>query len=212
MRAVPVYSSALLALLFCVSPGSCEDPLPPYQKPENVFDAGFVSIDTFLVRYRGIFDYPQVFWYTESPPFTFVLQIENTYEETVQSVADIQGKLEIWLPGRPEFRATLPLSSSNALYLNSSTILDPATFILTLNPHQKLYLKTVWDYRLDDGKWINEILENYRDQAEGHKTYRVHAPTLLDARMTIQLIKNTAPLIADTGFVLSAKGLMVYRP
>lgn len=105
----------------------------------------------------------------------------------------------------------MPLGNSNAFYLTSRSILDPVTLVLTITPHQKLYLKAAWDYKLDDGKWIHEILENYHDEVEGRRTYRVHDPTVLQARLTVELIKNTAPLIADTEFVLHLKGQIFYR-
>lgn len=203
----------LCAFFFSVAFISCEDPLPPYQKPENIFEAGYTSIDTFLVKFSGSIYYPQEFWYTESPPFAFVLQIENTYEETIQGTADIQGKLEIWLPGHREFMATLPLTNSNALMLNSRSVFDPATSNLTLNTHQKLYLKTEWKYKLDGGKWINEILENYVDRPDDRGfgyTYRYYAPTQLQARLTVGIIKNTSQVVADTVFVLNLRGLVDY--
>lgn len=217
MRSPSRASAAVVISYFCILVVSCDDPLPPYQRPENIFREGFNFIDTALVMYTGYWDVPERFDYsTYSPwfgpiriaPYSFVLEIENMYEETIQTNADIQGKLELWLEGHPDYRATLPLTRSNALLLNSRDVFDAATSILTLNPHQRLYLKTEWNYKLDNGKWIHEILDDYNDVTRSRSSfYRYYPPLEFHARGTVGLIKNTSFLLADSTFSFKLMGI-----
>jgi len=185
---------------------SCDDLLPTYQKPENILEAGFTSIDTSLIKYSGWLYQVPVYRYTESSPYNFILQIRNRYTETIQSTADIQGKLEIWVAANPALKATIPLTSSNALLLNSPAIFNPVTGILTLNPNQKLFLKTQWNFKMDDGHWINEALPNYNQVVTGMFYTRYHDPAQMHIRLTVGVIKNTSPLVADTVITIRLQG------
>ncbi len=77
------YCAGHTALLFSAAFLSCNDPLPDYKRPENVFIAGFSYLDTVTARYGGTVDPPQEYVYF-SPPYQFVIWVQNIYEETLQ--------------------------------------------------------------------------------------------------------------------------------
>jgi hypothetical protein len=190
---------------------SCEDPLPPYLKPENIFVGGFSSIDTFTVRYGGDLDPLGTFSY--SGHNTFVMGVQNVYEETIQSQADISGKLEIWLPSNPDIKATMLLTNVQATGINGTDVFDRTRNLLTINPGQSFYLRAYWNYKMDDGKWVNQDLENYTQiEYRNLNYYRIHDPTPFHARLTVSLIKNTSIIVADTTFTLHLIGDVYYRP
>ena len=188
---------------------SCDDPLPPYVKPENIFVGRFSSIDTFTVRYSG--DLDPLGKTSYSGHYTFLMGVENIYEETIQSQADISGKLEIWLPSNPDIRATMMITSVQAAGVNGTDVFDRTKNLLTINPGQSFYLRAYWNYRMDDGKWVNQDLDNYTQiEWRNLNYYRIHDPTPFHARLTVSLIKNTSTIVADTTFTFHLFGDVHY--
>jgi hypothetical protein len=194
----------LFGFLSCQVFVSCDDPLPDYHRPENVFIAGFSSPDTIVATYSGVADFPPSYAYN-TPAYEFILWVENVFDETLQANADIHGTLELSVLSDPSRKVTMTLSNDAVSGLNSSAVLS--SNILTLNPHQKLYLGKRWNYQMDDGYWINEVLTSSVNVGDGITT-----TAQLRARISVSLFKNTAVVVADKIVTLELVGSVHYRP
>lgn len=168
--------SILLLTAFLLPFAGCEDALPDYAVPEDVFLVDVLSYDsvqfTFystnisdtLTVYR-FFGQPidYVLWakYPSNPfifsgtPFKINVQlyIENIYEETIQSQAEVHATLEIWPKDHPRFRSTE--SFDNSIFLGSP-LYSPSARTFTIDPGKRLYFTAGWDFKLDNGRYIHE--------------------------------------------------------
>ncbi len=194
----------LFGFLCCQVFVSCEDPLPAYHRPENIFLAGFSSPDTIFATYSGIADFPPSYSYNTSA-FEFIIWVENVFDETLQADADIHGTLELSVLSDPSRTVTMTLSNDAVSGLNASSVFS--SNILTLNPHQKLYLGKSWNYRMDDGFWINEALSSSVNVGNA-----IITTAQLRERIVVSLFKNTAVVVADKIVTLELVGSVKYRP
>ncbi|MHB1049448.1 MAG: hypothetical protein ACYC09_05145 [Bacteroidota bacterium] len=172
---IPIRST-LLPILICMTLAGCEDTLPEYILPEDFFIVDVLYYDTTqftfystnisdtltVYRYFGQpIDY--VFW-AKNPsnpmifsgtPFKihFQMYIENIYEETMQSPADVQATLEIWSKDHPRIRSVETFD--NSIFFGSPLYsLSNSSF--TIDPGERLYFTVGWDFKLDNGRYIHE--------------------------------------------------------
>ncbi len=221
--------SILVVLVLAAIFISCKDSLPAYVQPTNILEIRFNSIDTNLVTYTGMLTNTPVFSYARISPFpifnpdhtpfgpgttpyNFIIEVENVYEETIQTAAAVQGTLVISLLSNPDVRATIPIDKTSLQAYNSSTVYDPATNIITLNPHQHLYLRVTWDYLLDELGWVHNVASEYVDSPRDETTLnRDHSPVGFRVSVRTQIIKNTEYLTADSSFVMKLKGVLKFK-
>ena len=115
----------------------------------------------------------------------------------------------------PQFRlrATIPLDFSSVATLNSIALYNPYTHILTINPHEKLYLSADWNYKMDDGKWVNEIMPGFTQEKRSRLSwYFYHPSSQWNARLTAVIIKDRSATLADTTFVFRLQGIFGLSP
>ncbi len=191
-------------ILLLTSLLACDDPLPAYHRPENVFIAGFSSPDTIFATYSGHADFPPSYSYN-TPAFEFIMWVENVFDETLQADADIHGTLELSVLSDPSRTVTMTLSNDAVSGLNAPSVFT--SNIITLDPHQKLYLGKSWNYRMDDGYWINEVLVSSVTVGDGITT-----TAQLRARIVVSLFKNTTVVAEDKIVTLMLVGSVHYKP
>jgi hypothetical protein len=147
----------------------------------------------------------------KSPQPIFNVGLKNVSDETVQDVAAIEGKLEIWCTDNPEVKVTLPLSITT---INSSYY-DENTNIITLDPGQIFWLKAYWNFQLDDKSWVFTKLKviNERSIGGSGSFIRTHDPTEFSARASVQLFPKLAPSKSNpTTFILAMEGTIIAPP
>ncbi len=222
-------SSMPIVLVLAVAFISCKDPLPAYVQPTNILEIRFNAIDTNVVIYTGMLTNTPVFSYagispfpiygpghsqfgTGTTPYLFVIEVNNVYEETIQAAAAVQGTLVISLLSNPDVRATIPIDNTNLQAYNNPTVYDPATNIITLNTHQRLYLRVTWDYLLDELGWVHNVASEYVDSPRDETTlYRDHSPVSFRVNVHTHIIKNTEYLTVDSSFVMKLRGVLLFK-
>lgn len=122
------YASLVTAVLLL---GSCNEELPVRRDPANVFDVSFGG----LYILSSVENTLQIF-----------MSVVNSYDETFQDAALMQGRLLITLRRDPQYHRSYSLSSAN---LVTSKGYNPATGQLTINPGDTVKFAVKWDF-IDD--------------------------------------------------------------
>jgi hypothetical protein len=166
----------LLLFVFLLPLAGCEDVLPEYAMPEDIFLVDVLDFDTTqftfystnisdtltVYRYFGQpFDYVRwaknpsnPFIFSGTPfKFYFQLYIENIYEETIHSQAEVHATLEIWSKDHSGFRSNESFDNS---ILQGSPLYSSLNRSFTIDPGEKLFFTVGWDFKLDNGRYIHE--------------------------------------------------------
>lgn len=169
---------------------SCNDSLPPYVQPADVFHATVRNISPADISYG----YPSILGndiallpVTISSPQLFFVDIVNTFDEVLQDQAVVSGTLELVDLDAPDVKATIPITSANIAGLQYNS----TTKILTLAPGDTLRLRCSWNYKTDDGHWAFErarIVDYVSDNRGG--TLITHAPMNFSVTARTKLFKS----------------------
>ena len=154
------HSILLLTTLLLILAG-CDDALPEYSQPEDIFivDVQYYDTTQFTFYSTNISDTLTVY---RSNPYIFSgtpinmyfqMYIENIYEETIQSPAEVHATLEIWSKDHPGIRSTE--SFDNSIF-QGSPLYSFSTRTFTIDPGKKLYFIVDWDFLMDNGQFIHE--------------------------------------------------------
>ncbi|MFA6468421.1 MAG: hypothetical protein WCW35_05945 [Bacteroidota bacterium] len=198
----------IAGILFITS--GCEDLLPVYIEPDNIFEASLVSVDSTLVQYYETDEKdltpegPIINYQSFTSDFRISVSVKNLYEETLQNTAAVSGKLEIWNELHPEEKATIPITTSN---IASGSGYNASTNSITLNPNEKLFFTIRWNYRFDSKKWLHQTVGSIGQQAISARSWYLFYPLVhLKSRATIQLFKNTKAVISEDSFPVQLRG------
>ena len=184
------YVALVGALVQAATSLSCNDSLPPYIQPANVFRSYVRNISPTAISYSYASDLGNdisLLHVTISPPQSFFIDIVNTFDEVLQDQPEVSGALELIDIDMPEVKATIPITVANL----SGPQYNTTTNILTLSPGDTLRLRCSWDYKTDDGKWAFEkafIVEYVSN--EGGRTLVTHAPMNFSATARTKLFKS----------------------
>ena len=140
---VPALLSVALVLALSLS---CNESLPPYDIPATLFTG---TIRPMFVRTQGTH-----LW--------VILKIENTFDETLQDVPSLTGRLEIILARDPSIHKTVTLDSRNLLYHynallgypNYANIPNLTGGILTINSRDSVRFFYDWTFTSDDSLYL----------------------------------------------------------
>ncbi len=116
---------------------SCNESLPPYAPPANVFTGSLQ---------------PEMLYSAKTAP---VLRIyftaTNTFQQTLQGHGNLTGTLRLVLANDTSYHKTFALDSS---CLVNTQALNPRTGLVTVDPGGSLLILVVWDFTDDDGRFI----------------------------------------------------------
>jgi hypothetical protein len=174
--------AVLLALFVAMT---CEESLPPYNEPSQVYEmrlsssqAGLnlVIRDTLaVVRGKGNID--------------FIISLKNVYEETLQDTLKYQiGSLDIWWEKKPHIKQILPITIRNEIYTEEIGFWGD----ICMDPGDSIRLVVSWDW-VDD--LDNHLWEYLSPKLVGD--VKEYVPMDLKVQATIQLFEHTAIVYSD---------------
>lgn len=187
---------------------SCDDSLPPYTLPANVFRSYVRNVSPAEVSYVHGFVNSGVpsRLSSISPPQVFFIDIVNTFDEVLQDQAEVSGTLELVDDDMPDVKATIPISVANL----TGPQYNPTTNILTLSPGDTLRLRCSWGYKTDDSLWAFAkayVVEYISDNNRG--TLVTHSPMNFSATARTKLFKSTNVITSlKKKFILLFKGII----
>lgn len=201
---------AFSALMFF---GGCEDLLPEYHPPTNIFSASVEYVEA--VQDTVEFSEPRdgsggaVATYA---PFFIVCSITNTYEETFQDIITPSGTLEILLPGNNSIKSTSLVSPTDII---PSSHYNDLTGVLTLDPRQKLYFRIKAEPKLSSGFYLHKYAteSNVTIFASRYYILKTYQPLTLLARFSVQLSQQLPAITTEEKpFSVNLKGRFPFSP
>ena len=143
LNRVPALLSVALILALSLS---CNESLPPYDIPATLFTG---TIRATFNRSQGVH-----LW--------VILSVQNTFDETLQDVPSLTGRLEIVLARDPSIHKTVTLDSRNLLYHYNSLLGYPnyanvpnlTGGVLTINSRDSVRFFFDWTFTSDDGLYL----------------------------------------------------------
>lgn len=172
--AAKILSVALAGLVF-----SCDESLPPRRSPTD-----------FLKWELSIVGAGQPLVIRDWAPVNFQggirFRVTNLYDEVLQDSAVLEGRVQVWIKGRPQIRSEFPVT-----ILDLMTRKMVAGRILTIGVDSTLEMVHVWDYfddKSDRPMWQYTTL--YPDQTEGGTPFCRSDPITLVFRCSLRIFKR----------------------
>lgn len=206
-------AAAVLTGAMCVlSASGCEDLLPEYRPPENIFQASYIGLSTLAATDTVEFSEPRdgsggaVATYS---PFYLTFQVKNTYEETFQYPVTPSGTTEIWMPGDRAAASSRPFSLTE---MQPTTSFDGT--VLTLDPGASVYFRVRVEPKLATGFYIHKYAAEHSFTIHGLQYYiaRLYHPLNLQVRFTLQFSPDLPPVSVETTVPVKLKGRFPYSP
>jgi len=176
----PLIVAGMLAAIWT----ACEDPLPPYESPADIFSGEFYRFEYDTCKFREPRDGSdaKVATYETYPAY---FKIHNTYEEAIQLKVSLTGSLEMWMPFDRTLKSTVPLTSSNIQPMGGY---NPATGDLTLDPGSYIVIKANINPKLAGPFYIHKYatVDHLQDGGPGMLLY-FYRPLTVAVRLTVQL-------------------------
>ncbi|MHB1049449.1 MAG: hypothetical protein ACYC09_05150 [Bacteroidota bacterium] len=214
----------IVMLLVTMVLSGCEDLLPEYREPDDLFTLVLMKHDstlfTFydtnrndtltLYKFLTFTDYAmlamnpefnsQYYWLSNPFYFNSEFYLENIYEETIQSKSDVQGRCEIWPTKHPDARRTIELD--NTLFLGSPHY-SHVTKTFTIEPGERIYFYISWDFALDNGKYIHRYASNHSDAKVSSSFTRFTYPPLpITLRLSISVREASKVYVVEKNILL----------
>ncbi|MBI4429548.1 MAG: hypothetical protein HY562_10565 [Ignavibacteriales bacterium] len=175
MKVIRIHATVFVAW---VTAWNCEGELPVYRDPRDVLSAK-VSGEYVLSSSEN--------------SLKLFLSVKNTYDETLEGAAVLQGKIDVILVRNTAIRKTFSLTSANLIYARSY---NASSRILRLDPEDSVKFMVSWDFVDDNGVDLREHVFAYSSDpsclAEDHpiclgEDRRISSPEefSLDGEITI---------------------------
>lgn len=203
---------AFLAISLLIVSGGCEDLLPEYKAPENIFASNIEHIDA--VQDTVEFSEPPdgsggaVATYA---PFYIICSITNTYEETFQYEINPKGIFEMWLPGNNTITSSVSVTVTDII---PSSTFNVSTRVLTLNPNQSIYFKVRVEPKLSSGFYIHKYAAEHSTTIFTSRYYvlKTYEPLAMRGRFSLQLTPSLPAIIGEGDFTINLKGRFPFSP
>jgi hypothetical protein len=140
-----VHTRSLLVLATALVGLACNEDLPGYNDPADVFDA---HMDAAYVITR-----------TDNSVRVYIL-VTNDYDETLQGRAAFGGQIAVVWTRDPSRRKTVTLTPAHLIYARSY---NPNSQVLTLDPGDSIRLGFVWNLIDDDGVDLRQFFTYRQD-------------------------------------------------
>jgi hypothetical protein len=163
---------------------ACDEQLPPRSDPKVLF-TGSVT--------------PQYILFFNENDVRLTVNVANVFDETLQDTASLEGQLEIVLLRDPTIVRTIQLSPDSLL---TTSMYDPSTHMLTINPGDTLRMRAEWDL-FDDRRdsLPGTVFKYYRDTACGLRDLALGESFLVRGSLSV-FKRNGFVTIPPTGFNL----------
>lgn len=183
----------------------CEDLLPEYHPPENVFKTAIVGFDpvsdtieftTALTGDGTVATYQTLY---------LLCTVTNIYEETFHNEIEPQGTIEILIS---EERSLNTISTISIEHLVPTVQYHSSTKMLTLDPQRFVYFKVEIRPKLSSGFYLHKYAKEkstvffFKD----HYALKIFEPMKLKVKSTIQLSKNLPAVSDERVFTVILKG------
>ena len=127
-------------ILLLLATTSCDESLPPYEKPENLLTIDRIEIIQGSYSLSGNYQ------------VQFFIFGKNQFDEPFSDTVEINGTVAIWCKSRPDLFATLRLNNSN---FGPNTNLFGS--ILTLDPGEEFEFRATWDSVTDEEEYFPDL-------------------------------------------------------
>jgi hypothetical protein len=211
-------STLLFAILLVAG---CDDPLPPYERPNVVITTTISTSPLDSVSYAESFEMVNsdsaLVLFQLPTPAKIMFYAENLFYETLYGKTAVTGKVELWVIDQPSLRTTIPITDDD---LMPTLAYDSKTGYLTVDPEIPLWFQVPWDLREDNGRRIYHDLPysilNEKVRVNGvvyeRSFYRVFSPKM-HIRVSLQLFPQTSTFSADQDFSLTImRGIVITQP
>ncbi|HEY4611724.1 MAG TPA: hypothetical protein VII11_01945 [Bacteroidota bacterium] len=141
MRTLSVLLAALVVIIAGVS---CDESLPMYRDPADVFDANNDAL--YAIR-------------PSDNSLKAFINIVNIFDDTFEDRAAVEGSLTIEWSGNSSVRKTFRLGSSAII----SGKYNAASNRLTIGPNDTLKFGVSWNFITDSGQNIRDIVQYHKD-------------------------------------------------
>lgn len=118
---------------------SCEESLPPYNDPTNLFSGEIEAV--YILS-------------ADENHARVVLRVRNIYDETLDGTAKIEGEIKISSERNPAIAKTIPITPS----MFASGRYDSRTGRLVIDPKEIIRFETIWDLTDDLGRHVRSTL------------------------------------------------------
>lgn len=188
-RRISVLGIGLSGLVAIVMTGlnGCEDLLPVYEEPKNVFKVLITVPSNEVINYSGRdSNDPSRAPYVVNPSGIEIdVGVENLHDDALQGEIYVSGKLDMVWEKDPDMKITLPLHASQA---GSNPGIDYTTNTMTILPNQRMWFRLTWDYKWN-GRWVFAF-SSFSYYFENRRYYLLHEPMIFNARATVQLFST----------------------
>ena len=170
---------------------SCEDNLPTYVEPANVFNifVRFTPPDPINYRCPDVNDINTSWVLMQSDGLEILIGVMNIFDETLQDEFLIRGRIEMEWERDQRYKFNIQLNEYNA---SASPLINWNQKLLTIDTNQIFFLKTKWNYKCDNDKWAFSDLEAISVPKSSSSVYRVHTPMIFTGYAYIQFFKHSA--------------------
>ncbi len=133
----------LLLSFVIVTKPSCQEDLPPYRDPSEVFEGHIQGLYVLSAQ--------------ENAAWIFIT-VKNTFDETLEAPAVIGGTLRIVSSRYPDYRKTLSLNKSHIINARGY---DPTTGVLRIDSGDSIRLGYAWNFIDDNGRDLRTQVFQY---------------------------------------------------
>jgi hypothetical protein len=190
--------------------GGCEDLLPDYEHPDNIFAAEFIRTDTDTLEFSEPRDGSggAVATYTT---YYVIFSYTNIYEETFQYPVNPKGTMMIEILSVMNGSSALTVTAAE---IQSTNAYNVSTGMLTLNPGESIYFRMRIDPKLQNGFYLHKYASektsiNMAGQSFLLKTY---FPLSVTVRFTMQLAPDLPAVTTEKIISINLKGRFPYSP
>ncbi|HLF20296.1 MAG TPA: hypothetical protein VI704_05865 [Bacteroidota bacterium] len=135
--------SCAIFITVCIFASSCEGEIPPYEDPRDVF--------------RGATNGLYVIGSIDNSMKVF-LTATNTFDETFQGQAVLEGEIQIVLARDGTIQKTFSISSANLIPTSNY---NPTTRVLTIDRGGSIKFEVSWDFVDDSGRDLRQNTFRY---------------------------------------------------
>jgi hypothetical protein len=132
-----------LLFLGILAGSGCDESLPPRDNPDIIF--------------KGDISSSYVYAPTENDCL-FIIDVTNSYHETIQDTAAVKGTLEVTLKRDVRYHKTFHLTLQNFL---GPFVYDPLRNLFTIDPGKKASFSATWNFIDDNGVDLTTSLFTY---------------------------------------------------
>lgn len=175
MRRLLLWMSAAM----CVVAGiSCDETLPPYHDPADVFQSKNNALYAISI--------------TDNSLKVFV-NIVNVFDDAFDGTTLMQGSVTIEWSGNAAFKKTFAVSPSSII---SARDYNPVSRKLTITPGDAVRLGFSWNFVADDGRLITNWVTYHKDPSCQQRW--ISNPLTFAVRSQVKVYDKTALVTAPT--------------